>query len=296
MELNKTFINNIQALYGDQGVVWLNTLPKKIEQLCDKWNLQFLKALPDLTYHFIGLVAILQTNEVAVLKIAPTNEQIETEANWLFSMNRTAANIYSYDSEHHAILMERLQPGHTLKALVKSGHDDNATKIICELIRNIQKYQLTIYQFKPLSTLYTNFSKLDGYFDKKMLSKAKSLFNDLTSESPSVILHGDLHHDNILLSYHTWKVIDPHGYSGDPAYEVGAMIYNPLDCFPNTHSVQQIISRRLKILSDELPFDMQRIKAWAFCKTILSIAWTFEDHQHIPSFEANVAKILDELS
>jgi streptomycin 6-kinase len=137
---------------------------------------------------------------------------------------------------------------------------------------------------------------LDGHVDNRLLSKAQSLFHDLTIDrTHDVILHGDLHHDNILASGDSWKAIDPHGYMGDPAFEVGSIIFNPYDCFPNDVLLNTLIKRRLEIMIEQLSFDKQRIKAWAFCKTILSVAWTFEDHRKIDKDEFEIARIIDSI-
>jgi streptomycin 6-kinase len=58
---------------------------------------------------------------------------------------------------------------------------------------------------------------------------AESLFRELiaSSESP-VLLHGDLHHFNILSARRQpWLAIDPKGVAGEPAYEPGALLRNP---------------------------------------------------------------------
>lgn len=121
------------------------------------------------------------------------------------------------------------------------------------------------------------------------------MFHELIRDrTQDVLLHGDLHHGNILSNGTTWKIIDPHGYVGDPAFEAGAMIYNPCDCFPKERSISQIVERRLKILAEELPFDGKRIKAWAYCRTLLSIAWTFEDHEILPEFEIEIVSAIDQ--
>ena len=39
--------------------------------------------------------------------------------------------------------------------------------------------------------------------------------------SEAVVLHGDLHHDNVLRDGDGWVVIDPHGYVGDPGSRAG---------------------------------------------------------------------------
>jgi streptomycin 6-kinase len=41
-------------------------------------------------------------------------------------------------------------------------------------------------------------------------------------------LHGDLHHENILLGERGWLSIDPKGLLGDPGFDAANMFYNPL--------------------------------------------------------------------
>ncbi|KAB2834593.1 MAG: streptomycin resistance protein, partial [Caedimonadaceae bacterium] len=148
--------------------------------------------------------------------------------------------------------------------------------------------------FPHISRLAGSFSLLKNHLDGKILSKAESLFHGLVSDRiQDVLLHGDLHHDNVLSSGTTWKVIDPHGYVGDPVFEVGAMIYNPCDYFPKEKSISQTVERRLKILAEELSFDAKRIKAWAYCRALLSIAWIFEDHGILPEFEIEIVSAID---
>lgn len=292
--LNSTFVSNILDLYGEEGKIWINNLPSHLTQLSAKWNFRFLKVMPDLTYNFVGLVELIPTGEPAIIKMGLRCENIATEVRWL-EYFRGVPKIYWYDKEHHAYLMECLEPGNSLKTLVKAGQDDSATRILCHTIRDLQSNKQKKPEFPHISELAGSLSSLKDHLDDKMLSKAESLFHELTTDrTKDVILHGDLHHDNVLSSGATWKVIDPHGYVGDPVFEAGAMIYNPCDCFPKEKSISQIVERRLKILAEELPFDPKRIKAWAYCRTVLSIAWTFEDYGILPAFEIEVVSAIDQ--
>jgi streptomycin 6-kinase len=149
---------------------------------------------------------------------------------------------------------------------------------------------------KHLSDLTESLLLLKGHLESATLAKAVSLFRDLSADrTQDVLLHGDLHHDNILNSDSSWKVIDPHGYIGDPAAEVGVMIRNPIDCFPTDKPLKKIIERRLKILSEMLPFDPKKIQAWAFCLTILSAAWDFEGYGRIPKETIKIALVVDKI-
>lgn len=296
MQLDPIFISNINDIYGEKGKAWLKALPELSQQLCEKRGLRFVKPMPGLTYNFLGLVENVQSGETAILKIAPTGQNLAIEAKWLQSFKQGVAKVYWYDEPHCAFLMEHLVPGKALKSMV--GVDDvNATRIICQIIRDLQAEQqaVTDTTFKHLSEHIKNLDVLQGKIDTKLLSKAQGLFTDLTSDRRyDVLLHGDLHHDNILSSDTVWKAIDPHGYVGDPVFEVGPMIYNPGgNDFPQDKKPAQIIDRRLQILAEELPFDAKRIQAWAFCMTILSIAWTVEDHGILPEFELMISHHLN---
>lgn len=97
--------------------------------------------------------------------------------------------------------MGRLEPGHSLKALVQAGNDDAATRIIYHTIRELQSHQQKQAEFTHLSKLTGSLSVLKNRLDDRIFSKAESLFHELTTDrTQDVILHGDLHHDNILSS------------------------------------------------------------------------------------------------
>ena len=44
-----------------------------------------------------------------------------------------------------------------------------------------------------------------------------------------MLLHGDLHHENIMHGPRGWLAIDPKGVLGDPGFDAANMFYNPLD-------------------------------------------------------------------
>lgn len=294
LNLNASFISNIHDVYGLEGDSWLKELPQLIEELSNNWDCQFLHPLSNLSYSFVGLVKMRANSKSAIIKIVPANGNIISEMKWLSCMEKGVPQIYFSDEKRNAFLMEYLEPGYSLKKLVTAGDDDAATKIICQTIRNLQSQHRTDFNFQHLSELPKALTILENRFDARLLSQAKAWFHDLTMDrSNDVILHGDLHHDNILSSGNEWKAIDPHGYLGDPAAEVGAMMKNPIDCFPMNRSLSEIIERRLNIMAHELPFDAKRIKAWAFCMTVLSAAWSLEGHGAVTELEMNVASAID---
>jgi streptomycin 6-kinase len=296
MVLNPIFIQNIQTVYGDEGQLWLQQLPIQLKSLEQRWDFHFIKPLADLTFNFVGLVAFNANQKPAVIKIAPRSEHLLRELHCLLWFKKAGPKIYAYDEEQYVFLMQYLNPGYSLKMLVKGGEDDTATRIICHTILELQKVKQQNYPLKHLTELVADLSSLQGHIDAKILNKAQSLFTELTQDrSQDVLLHGDLHHDNIIRHESSWKVIDPHGYIGDPAAEVGVMIRNPMDCFPQDKPLATIIDTRINILKEELPFDPQKIKAWAFVMTILSAAWNMQDFNYLAKEEIELAKLIDKV-
>lgn len=293
MQLHPRFISNIQNTYANEGAVWLSQLPAQIAELTNRWQIQFIQPLSDLSYNFVALVRYRANN--AILKIAPPAHQLFREAECLKHFSSSAPLIYAQSETPNALLMEKLDPGASLKKLVLANQDEIATRLICQIILSLPKQAMTEAHFPHLATLPTALFNLEHHFDAKLLAQAQTWFRDLTSVSPQdVLLHGDLHHDNILQHGAHWKIIDPHGYRGDPAAEVGAMIRNPLDYLHHHAEMQKIVARRLSIMKEMLPFDPQKIKAWAFCMTVLSAAWNIEDQTSTTEFEATVANAINQ--
>ena len=111
-----------------------------------------------------------------------------------------------------------------------------------------------------------------------MLDRAEGLYAELSaSQGPRVLLHGDLHHYNILEDARRgWLAIDPKGVLGERAFEAGAMLRNPLGEM-RQFADAAIISRRTAILTELLGLDRQRILGWAFSQAVLSALWSIED-------------------
>jgi streptomycin 6-kinase len=117
-----------------------------------------------------------------------------------------------------------------------------------------------------------------GPFPPHLVDRAEQLYAELLpSQGEPVVLHGDLHHYNILSAERRpWLAIDPHGVVGEAEYEVGALIRNPIPQFLSWPNLGHVLARRLDQLAGELGFDRQRIHAWSVATAVLSAWWTYE--------------------
>jgi len=110
----------------------------------------------------------------------------------------------------------------------------------------------------------------------------------LAVEPETYVLHGDLHHGNLLHSEaRGWVAIDPHGLIGDRGYDVGPLLLNPWDNDPGRH-----VGSRLSRLSDLLQMPRDLLASWGLVRAVLAAAWTVQDTGRVDQRPLRVARAI----
>ena len=179
------------------------------------------------------------------------------------------------------MLVERLNPGHSLVTMALHGPDDEATVVLAETIRKMAPGA-------PLEGVPTardwgkGFESYaasgDAQIPRHLLTEAGRVYREMCDSERGVrLLHGDLHHDNVLHDTERgWLAVDPKGVVGELEYEVGAALRNPYER-PELFSEPAIIRRRVDHLTRELGLNSGRVLSWAFAQSVLSSIWLIED-------------------
>lgn len=193
-----------------------------------------------------------------------------------------------------AILLERLLPGESLETLFP---DNDTTAIAHAAAVMHQLHQAPVPTDPTLPTLADWLDQLirapSRQLPLALVTKAQQLaVHLLATMAPSVLLHGDLHHNNILASGNTWVAIDPHGVIGEPLYEVGAFVRNPVKPLLQQANLNTIITQRLDIFSALMNAPRQRVAAWSFVQALLAAQWATEEDAD-PSQWLIVATVLE---
>lgn len=98
-----------------------------------------------------------------------------------------------------------------------------------------------------------------------------------TSYSQKRLLHGDFHHDNMLLGKDgEYIIIDPKGVIGDPVFDVPRFILNEFDdeiTADTYRKIQHIIS----IIEKNLNIPSQILKQCLYVETVVGMCWCVED-------------------
>ena len=228
-----------------------------------------------------GVVQMVRRgDERLVLKIVThEDEASQPEALAHFS-GHGAVRLIEHDPP--AMLLERAWPGTPLSSLVTGGRDEEATAIVAEVIQRLHRTPAPA-GFRTVEDLGLGFDRvrdqaLAAGADAALLDRAQSLYDELcASQDERVLLHGDLHQDNILQDERRgWLAIDPKGAVGEGAYETGAMLRNP-GPDPALYADPRIIRRRCDQLAERRGYDPQRIIGWCFAQSVLGALWFIED-------------------
>lgn len=289
--------SNVVAAWGDDGARWLAELPLIREAVCRDWDLE-IGAPFDLSYHYVAAVTCGDGTR-AVLKLGvPGGDSLRTEAPALTAFaGRGAVRLLRHDLDRGALLLERAEPGVRARDLVPA-RDAEATSAAVDVMRRLN---VAPPPGCPLPELLSQSVAFDEYLatwddsgplPRDLVARARGLMRELCASAPDhVLLHGDLHHDNILrATREPWLAIDPHGIIGDPGYEVGSLLFNP-DPHDRDERLTALVPPRIEQLSDQLRMPLDRVIAWGFVKAVLSDVWTAEEWS--PSRVWPISRALD---
>ncbi|MDT5156370.1 MAG: streptomycin 6-kinase [Acidobacteriota bacterium] len=294
------FARAIIDQHGEAGRLWLRRLPALVEQCAARWSLKVGPPFVPLSYNYAA-TAEGAGGERFVLKIGVPVAELMSEIEALRMMEgRGAVRLFDADAEAGALLLERLEPGTQLVALCEVD-DARATSAAASVMRKLWHPVPTKHSFPSVADWGRGFQRMrerfgggNGPFPRKLVDEAESLFAELLSTAAEpVLLHGDLHHGNILAATRVpWLAIDPKGLVGEPAYEVGALLRNPLPQLLDWPEPVRVSERRIAQLADELGFDKARIRGWGLAQAVLAGWWSIEDTGKGGEFGIAAAEIL----
>lgn len=278
-----SFREKMTALYGVQGEVWVATVPALVARCAERWSLTVGSPYESPSYNLVICVSGADGAPLALKLGVPVPELLcEIEALRLYD-GEGCVRLIAASPEDGALLLERLVPG---AMLVSLADDDQATRIAAIVMQQLWRplpeahpFPTTAKWAEGMKRLRTTFGGGCGPFPERLVQAAETLFTDLlTTSQESVLLHGDLHHYNILAAERApWLAIDPKGLSGERLYETGALLRNPLPEVSSWADLRRVLARRASILAEALEADRQRILGWGMAQAVLSSWWSYED-------------------
>ncbi|MBS1525019.1 MAG: hypothetical protein JST19_05185 [Bacteroidetes bacterium] len=237
---------------------------------------------------YSGLLQPVLYNGVAcMLKITRREKDKAGNALMAWWNGAGAAPVLRHDE--NALLMERAAGGRSLSEMAKNGYDDETSRIICTVAGQLHAHLGPYPQFlAPLEVRFKALSsaaKQQGGIFKNCNEVAGRL---LAKPEDIVVLHGDIHHDNILdFGQKGWLAIDPKGLLGERGFDYANMFCNPDHA---TATKPDRLMRQVRIVSAAAEIEPIRLLQWIAAWAGLSAAWAIEDGED-PATAMSIAEL-----
>jgi streptomycin 6-kinase len=292
MKLPAYFIEKIRNAFGEKGEKWLENLPQIYSKCIKKWSLINCSLAGDLSHNLIVFATSPEYGSVA-LKIGVPHADLYTEMRALaLYEGRNICRCYDVDKEIGAILIERISPGVNLKS--EKNHSTQI-KIASEVIANLaipveEDHNLPSYSYW-LNKAFSRAREEDKIVQKmhSLMDSAERMYREIeASDRPKILLHGDLHHYNILQDHNgEWKAIDPKGVIGQACMDCARFMENQLDMVQYEEQ-KKYLDEMITVFSTTFKESKQTIATCLFIDYVLSTCWTFEDGKltHAKQLEA----------
>lgn len=294
--LPRKFVENTLSLCGERGGKWLDELPEIIAALETAWNITSAGHFRNLSYNYVAN-ASLPDGKSAVLKIALPLSDVEIygEAAYLRAIDgRGAVKCLEFDRERQAILLERVAPGANLRSEFKKDQQ----RAVGAAIRVLKRL------LRPVPDVTDDLVSLDAWFDglrravgtsfpQNLAERALAYYAELSQDTANIfLLHGDLHHDNILTAKREpFLAIDPKGMVGHVAYDIGVFLNNHRDWLEWDTRLEGKLDKAIAEFAAAFELEEQVIRKWAFCQMVLSWWWLFDEMPEMFTDELGIPDI-----
>jgi len=268
--------------FGDRGKAWLEQLPDILDRCCAKWTLTLGPATDEIKGNYIAYVRTGEGQDL-VLKVGVPHRDFTTEMEALaIYAGRGINRLVEADRDLNAMLLERLRPGTMLAAaeMDRSGQFETAAHIIRQLHETPPPSAHDLPHFhdwvqSALSDARNCDDARRSHPYLEQFPRVQSMMERLMRPvEPQILLHGDLHHWNILLDAERgWMAIDPKGVLGASCLDVGRFIGNAMGFGESVSDRRQILLDAIHVFSAALGESEERMFAGAFCDRVTGCSW-----------------------
>jgi streptomycin 6-kinase len=279
-------IARLPAEGGPSGAAWAGRARHLVIECLDQWQLTVTG--PARTGWTAVVFPVEQAGRPATLKVGwPHTESAAEHTALRLWGGRGAVRLLAADPGRGALLLERLDAGRTLM-----GQDAfTACEVIGGLLRRLHvPAPPTIPSLREF--LGPHLERMDHpSVPRRFAVRTRSLAGELLPDPTSVVLHTDLHYDNVLAGRREpWSAIDPKPFAGHPGYEFQPLLRNRVDELGTGSALRWSVRRRLEIAAEAAGVDAEEARLWSLLHTGIEIGWARDDPRaaslHITLFKA----------
>lgn len=243
------------------------------EPYIDRWSL-IADGKPIIT-HSSHLLPVIWRDKPAMLKVALNID--EKFGNRVLRWWDGDGAAYVYQHDENAALLERATGPGSLLTMAKNGGDDEASRIMCRTAAKLHAPRLAELpaDLVPLDRWFHELEPAARTHGGMLATCAEVARSLLADQRDLTVLHGDIHHQNILdFGPRGWLAIDPKRVCGERGYDFANTFCNPDLTFATAPGRLQ---KQLPIVCAEAVLEPKRLLQWIVAYAGLSAAWFLSD-------------------
>lgn len=263
------------------GADFFQHMSRNLVAFCEKWQLEELALIPSFSANLVFTCTSGLFGD-AVLKIGkPDSVYIQTEFQALSAYGgRPFCRVFDVDAAGGALLEEQISPGTPLRNV---NSLKERVEHFCSLYKGLHIPPQEGIEFPTYSHWVERITDyMKGRPDCKELyghmEKACQLYRGLSAKyGKRMLLHGDFHHDNILMgSDGSYVIIDPKGVIGDPLFDVPRFMLNEFEDELTTELTDKI-NGMIGLLEKQLALPGPALRKCLYVETVMGMCWSAED-------------------
>lgn len=268
-----------------------NVLQEHLQEASHKWNLTEIICVYEKENGSVYRADSAEFGPV-ILKVHRNVDSLSREFRALTEMQGEACcQVYAFDSVNGLLLEERIVPGTVLKQ--ESDWERRAASFV-QVFETIHVVPEDEAGYRSYLDWVRDACRNVSNQGNRELSEGMRLAAAIAEEMfekyrERMLLHGDLHHENILRNGSgNYSIIDPKGVVGPSIFDVPRFVLNELD--DREDSLRKVhIDMVIETLSRLLKYPTADLYQLLFMEIMLANAWCFEDGEEIEDRDVRFA-------
>jgi streptomycin 6-kinase len=284
IELPPRTVAAVVERFGAAGKRWVQEQPLRLAEIGQTWGLTF--DVPFETGLPINAVyAVTRNRQSFVLKTGYPNPELFTELKMLplWEGQLGCVQLLQADSGIGCFLLQRVAPGNSFRRSLLAERSNNIPALFeITPVAVPAEHDFPSYKDWCQSAFdqYRRNGSEPGMLDH--IEAAEIFLERLLSLGEDCLLHGDLHHENMLLQNlddgsTRYVAIDPKGVVGPRILEYGRFMHNFVsdEGDYSAESIQSILTKRADALQGK--WSMQQLLMVGYVDLVLSSTWMLNE-------------------
>lgn len=255
---------------GPTGADWVATVPRLLDEALDRWRLS-VDGEPRAGRTAV-VVPVVRDGVPLALKVTWPHPEGQHEALVLRTWNGVGAvRLVAALPSAGALLLERLDAAADLSDLWV----DEACEVVGGLLARLQVAappqlpRLAEYLAPHLERMAAR-----PAVPRRVVSRTQALARELMSGAvPQLLLHTDLHFENVLRGHDGWTAIDPKPVAGHPGFDLFPLLHNRVAELGTGAAFRWSVRHRVSLAAQAAGIDLDEARAWTLLRAGVEVSW-----------------------